>query len=186
MKKFVALLLAVSLVLVSFCALAATGSKDGQNSKQSSTSSSSSSGSGSRSQGKKTEITTEPLSDGAKDLIESMEKAVQEGDSAVSTLPEDIAAQLGDDAVASEATGIEADGTSPVDAEFTFPTQYDVNTKLFALITCYDADKTVTDQFVLPASPLPNGKVKVHFTREVLDAMKKADSTSIIIFEKKV
>ena len=175
MKKIFAVILVVSLLMVAACAFAATSSPS-QSTKTTATTPTTTPA---------TDVTTVPLSDGANDLIKEMDEAVESGKPAASVLPEDIASQLGDDAVASEAVGLVADGTKPVDAEFSFPTKYDADTNLVALITCFDANKAITDQFVIPATVLPNGKVKVHFTKEVLEAMEAADSTSMIVFEKK-
>ncbi len=178
MKKILAFVLILSILAVVPCALAANKSKT-------------TGGGGSDYEwkpipsGPDTVNSTEDLSEAATEMITAMEEAVQGGGSASSVLEPDAASELGDEAVATDAVGIKADGTKPADGVFSFPTKYDVNAKLKALITCFDANKTVTAQFVAKATPLEDGRVKVHFTKKMLQAMQTASSTSIVIFEMK-
>ena len=103
---------------------------------------------------------------------------------ATSALADDVAAELGEGAVALDAAGLAVDGTEPVDATFGFATQLEEGKNYKALVSCFNADKSIAAQFVLPVVN-ENGKAKVQFTKEVLEAMNAAASNSITIFEVK-
>ena len=121
------------------------------------------------------------LSEAAKDALAAMQENVNNNQPAVTGVD-----GIADDDVPMEATGIKLNGDSTEqDAEFSFATKFEAGKALKALVTCFDAAKAVTGQFVLPAEALENGNVKIHFTTEALTAMAAADSTSITIFQAK-
>lgn len=121
------------------------------------------------------------LSEAAKDALAAMQENVNNNQPAVTGVD-----GIADDDVPMEATGIKMSGdTTEQDAEFSFATKFEAGRALKALVTCFDAAKAVTGQFVLPAEALENGNVKIHFTTEALTAMAAADSTSITIFQAK-
>ena len=121
------------------------------------------------------------LSEAAKDALAAMQENVNNNQPAVTGVD-----GIADDDVPMEATGIKLNGDpTEQDAEFSFATKFEAGKALKALVTCFDAAKAVTAQFVLPAEALENGNVKIHFTTEALTAMAAADSTSITIFQAK-
>lgn len=121
------------------------------------------------------------LSEAAKDALAAMQENVNNNQPAVTGVD-----GIADGDVPMEATGIKLNGDpTEQDAEFSFATKFEAGKALKALVTCFDAAKSVTAQFVLPAEALENGNVKIHFTTEALTAMAAADSTSITIFQAK-
>ena len=121
------------------------------------------------------------LSEAAKDALAAMQENVNNNQPAVTGVD-----GIADDDVPMEATGIKLNGDpTEQDAEFSFATKFEAGKALKALVTCFDAAKAVTGQFVLPAEALENGNVKIHFTTEALTAMAAADCTSITIFQAK-
>jgi len=177
MKKLTAIILAALMVLSLSVAMAAS-------SKTSEDTTSATTSPAATEEAAATAMTTGALSEAAQDMINSMDEAVKNGQDATSALAEDVAAELGEGAVALDAAGITADGTEPVEAEFSFATKLEDGKNYKALVTCFNADKSIAAQFVLPVVN-ENGKAKVQFTKEVLEAMEAADSTSITIFEVK-
>ncbi len=182
MKKFVSLLMVLVLSLTISVAFAASSKTTDDTTSTSTTTAAPA----------EAAVTPTGLSEAAAATVEAMNEAVANGQSPASVLPQEIQdqlADLGDSVTANEATGLKVDGYKPgcgdVDVEFSFATQYPETAKLKALVTCYDEAGEIMNQFVLPVSPLPNGKVQVHFTEEVLKAMDEAASTGIIVFEAK-
>ena len=204
MKKIISLFLTVVLILTSVAfvmaeSVEAKGSKSPSGDGGSSTSHSSSSSNDSGWQRPTTRrpkasvgVTVTDASDAVNDQIADMAAAVAAGDSPLSTLPEEVQvqmAELGDNVTANEACGIDVinfeDGCGATDVEFSFATKYTEDQKLLALVTCFDENKAIINQFVLPVTVTPEGKVIIHFTEDVLKAINDADSSSIVIFEKK-
>lgn len=177
MKKFVAIILAALMVLSLSVAMAAS-------SKTSEDTSSATTSTPAATEEAATAMSTGALSEAAQDLINAMDEAVKNGQEATSALADDVAAELGEGAVALDAAGLVVDGTEPVDATFGFATQLEEGKNYKALVSCFNADKSIAAQFVLPVVN-ENGKAKVQFTREVLEAMNAAASNSIVIFEVK-
>lgn len=178
MKKVLALVLAAMMVLSLSVALASPNPHVPGNGDGPSTGSSSGSGAPAA---PAAAVAATALSEAAKDALAAMQENVNNNQPAVTGVD-----GIADDDVPMEATGIKTTGdTTEQDAEFSFATKFEAGKALKALVTCFDAAKAVTGQFVLPAEALENGNVKIHFTTEALTAMAAADSTSITIFQAK-
>lgn len=178
MKKVLALVLAAMMVLSLSVALASPKTHVPGNGDGPSTGSSSGSGAPAA---PAAAVAATALSEAAKDALAAMQENVNNNQPAVTGVD-----GIADDDVPMEATGIKTTGdTTEQDAEFSFATKFEAGKALKALVTCFDAAKAVTAQFVLPAEALENGNVKIHFTTEALTAMAAADSTSITIFQAK-
>ena len=178
MKKVLALVLAAMMVLSLSVALASPNPHVPGNGDGPSTGSSSGSGAPAA---PAAAVAATALSEAAKDALAAMQENVNNNQPAVTGVD-----GIADDDVPMEATGIKMSGdTTEQDAEFSFATKFEAGKALKALVTCFDAAKAVTGQFVLPAEALENGNVKIHFTTEALTAMAAADSTSITIFQAK-
>ena len=178
MKKVLALVLAAMMVLSLSVALASPTNHMPGNGNGPSTGSSSGSGAPAA---PAAGVAATALSEAAKDALAAMQENVNNNQPAVTGVD-----GIADGDVPMEATGIKLNGDpTEQDAEFSFATKFEAGKALKALVTCFDAAKSVTAQFVLPAEALENGNVKIHFTTEALTAMAAADSTSITIFQAK-
>ena len=176
MKKVLALVLAAMMVLSLSVALASTDTHKPGNGNGPSTGSSSGAPAAPAAG-----VAATALSEAAKDALAAMQENVNNNQPAVTGVD-----GIANDDVPMEATGIKLNGDpTEQDAEFSFATKFEAGKELKALVTCFDAAKAVTGQFVLPAEALENGNVKIHFTTEALTAMAAADSTSITIFQAK-
>ena len=176
MKKVLALVLAAMMVLSLSVALASTDTHKPGNGNGPSTGSSSGAPAAPAAG-----VVATALSEAAKDALAAMQENVNNNQPAVTGVD-----GIANDDVPMEATGIKLNGDpTEQDAEFSFATKFEAGKALKALVTCFDAAKAVTGQFVLPAEALENGNVKIHFTTEALTAMAAADSTSITIFQAK-
>ena len=94
-------------------------------------------------------------------------------------------AELGNNVTVNEACAIKVKNykQGDIDTEFSFATRYEEGMTLLSLITCFDANNEIMNQFVLPATVTADGNVVIHFTEAVLKAMSEAASSSNCIFE---
>ena len=188
MKRFMCLFLAAALLLATMVTAFAAGSMTpSATSKTRSVGSSSDSG-WTRPAAPAAEVVVAEASKAVNDQIAAMNAAVASGKSVLSTLSGEIQAQLaelGNNVTVNEACAIKVKNykQGDIDTEFSFATRYEEGMTLLSLITCFDANNEIMNQFVLPATVTADGNVVIHFTEAVLKAMSEAASSSNCIFE---